>query len=128
MHLAFSDFGFGKSLRLLNSPEFQTVFDAVEWKVSTQHILLLTRSNSLGKPRLGLVIAKRHVKKAVQRNRIKRLIRESFRLNQSKLAGVDIVVLIRPGVDMQDNAALLKQLDGLWRRLNKKRAHTVPTP
>lgn len=114
-------YSFDKSLRLLSSSEFQRVFDAVDWKVSSQHILLLTRKNELNQPRLGLVIAKRHVKLAVQRNRVKRIIRESFRQHQHELNGVDIVVLIRSGIDKQDNAILFKQLNSLWRKLNKKR-------
>lgn len=114
-------YSFDKSLRLLSSSEFQRVFDAVDWKVSSQHILLLTRKNELNQPRLGLVIAKRHVKLAVQRNRVKRIIRESFRQHQHELNGVDIVVLIRPGINKQDNAILFKQLNSLWRKLNKKR-------
>lgn len=119
-------YSFDKSLGLLSSSEFQRVFDAVDWKVSSQHILLLTRKNELDQPRLGLVIAKRHVKLAVQRNRVKRIIRESFRQHQHELNGVDIVVLIRPGIDQQDNPILFKQLGSLWRKLNKKRHSNNP--
>ena len=51
------------------------------------------------RPRLGLVIAKKHVSKAVHRNRLKRVLRESFRLRQAEIPLVDIVVLARKDAD-----------------------------
>jgi ribonuclease P protein component len=56
----------------------------------------LARPNGLGHPRLGLTVPRR-VGKAVRRNRLKRLLREAFRLNQHELPqGMDYVVLVRP--------------------------------
>lgn len=52
------------------------------------------KENSLEAPRLGVSVAKKNVKKAVERNRIKRVIRETFRNNKSKLSNVDVVALI----------------------------------
>lgn len=58
--------------------------------------VLLAAANGLGHPRLGISIPRR-VGTAVKRNRIKRLLRESFRLEQRSLpAGVDLVVQVRP--------------------------------
>lgn len=45
--------------------------------------------------RLGIVVAKKNVKLAVERNRIKRLVRETFRLQQQHLNGLDVVVVIK---------------------------------
>lgn len=45
--------------------------------------------------RLGLVVAKRNVKLAVARNKLKRLIRESFRRQQVQLNGLDVVVVVK---------------------------------
>jgi ribonuclease P protein component len=56
---------------------------------------LLAAPNGLDYPRLGLIVPKKIIAKAVGRNRIKRLIREAFRLNQSELAGLDVVARIR---------------------------------
>ncbi len=67
--------------------------------------------------RLGLAIAKKHLRKATSRNRIKRLIRESFRLHQSRLKGLDLVVLARPGLEQVDNRTLLQSLERHWQRL-----------
>lgn len=56
---------------------------------------MLAKAGARGEARLGMVVAKRHVKAAVARNRIKRFIREAFRLQQRRLAGLDIVVVVR---------------------------------
>ncbi len=73
-----------------------------------------------GYGRIGLIIAKRHVKRAVDRNRIKRLVRESFRHRRAGLPSLDIVVLARPGLGSLDNSEIHRQLDKLWRKLAKQ--------
>ena len=114
------DNGFDKSKRLLNAAAFKAVFDQVDAKVSRRHLLMLTRKNGLQHPRLGLVIAKKNVRLSVQRNRVKRIIRESFRLRQNSLPAVDIIVLARKGLDQLDNAELHKELEKMWQRLAEK--------
>lgn len=111
---------FGKSSRLLNAADYQAIFDDVHWKVSINEILFLSRRNGLDHPRLGLVIAKKNVRHSVQRNRVKRIIRESFRLCQHDLPAVDFIVLARPGLDKISNADLHNEMTKLWMRLIKK--------
>ena len=72
------------------------------------------------KARLGLVVAKKNVRLAVDRNRVKRLIRESFRRRQHLLEGIDIIVLARRGVDRQSNRQLFKAIDEQWLIIRKK--------
>lgn len=115
-----SEFGFAKSQRLLNAAAFKAVFDQVDHKVSNARILLLTRNNGLSHPRIGLVIAKKNVRLSVQRNRVKRIIRESFRLHQHQLPAVDIIVLARKGIDEPANNGLHQELEKLWLRLSDK--------
>lgn len=116
---------FGKSLRLLSSNDFQSVFNDAPFRASHQHFLVLARANHLDRPRLGLVIAKKHVRLAVQRNRIKRLIRESFRLQQQSLAGIDVIVLARKGMGELPSAAITKQLNQQWQRVLRKAQPTL---
>ena len=59
-------------------------------------LCLVARPNTLGVARLGLVVGKRMIKRAVDRNHAKRVIRESFRLS-SGLAAMDIVVRVVQG-------------------------------
>jgi len=120
---------FPKSMRLLNSNDFQSVFDDAPLRTSHQHFLFLARQNQLDRPRLGLVIAKKHIRHAVDRNRMKRLIRETFRVKQQQLAGIDVIVLARKGMNDSTNAVLLDQLNGQWQRLIRKfqKATSEPT-
>lgn len=114
------NYPFNKSLRLLDAKAYKAVFDDAQLKVSSRFFLFLARPNNLSHSRMGLVIAKKNVRLATQRNRTKRVIRESFRLQQ--LPDIDIVVLARRGVDELDNADLHKELVKLWQQLKKKAA------
>lgn len=52
------------------------------------------RPNELGHARLGMVVAKRQFKRAVDRNRMRRIIRETFRLSSPELPPLDVVVKV----------------------------------
>ncbi|MCF7982303.1 MAG: ribonuclease P protein component [Pseudomonadales bacterium] len=95
IHFCMAVYGFSKQQRLLKAREFQRVFDQSRLKASTRAILLLAAANPLGRPRIGFIIAKKQVRLAVQRNRIKRIIRESFRNQNNLTLNYDIIVLVR---------------------------------
>ena len=80
---------------------------------------MLYRPSARDSARLGLAVAKKHLKRAVDRNRIKRLVRESFRQQRDLLKGLDIVVLVKPGIETADNRTLLDALDRHWQRLSR---------
>ena len=101
-----SSLTFPKSHRLLNASDFQSVFADATHRVSHPLLLILARPNQQDVPKLGLVIAKKNIRLATNRNRIKRIIRENFRLRKGQLAGMDLVVLARRGLDKKDNQAL----------------------
>lgn len=113
-------YGFPRHVRLLSAGDYRNVFNDVTCKVSNRHILLLARESKTPHARMGLVVAKKNVRKAVERNRFKRLARESFRLHQQHFEPLDIVVLTRPGLSELDNQTITKQLENLWQRLNKR--------
>ncbi|HEN8726521.1 TPA: ribonuclease P protein component [Pseudomonas putida] len=115
---------FSREKRLLTPRHFKTVFDSPTGKVPGKNLLILARENGLDHPRLGLVIGKKSVKLAVQRNRLKRLMRDSFRLNQQLLAGLDIVIVARKGLGEIENPELHQHFGKLWKRLARSR----PTP
>ncbi|KKO06608.1 hypothetical protein LCGC14_0064160 [marine sediment metagenome] len=81
--------------------------------------MLLARENNLDHCRLGLVIAKKSVRHAVDRNKIKRIARDSFRHNRAEMENMDIIVLARKGLGDLDNTALHKLFADMWRRLIK---------
>lgn len=90
-------------------------------------MMALARLNTRGHPRVGLIVSKKNVKLAVDRNRFKRLVRESVRLRQDHLPAVDIVILAKRGVQDLDNETLYRQLHGMWKRLQRD-AQAVATP
>lgn len=108
-----SENAFPKTARLLSPKDYKPVFDNSRYKVSTKQFLLLATASQARRPRLGLVIAKKHVSKAVQRNRLKRVLRESFRLRQSEIPLIDIVVLARKDADKLAPLELRKMIDRL---------------
>ena len=66
--------------------------------------------------RLGLAISKKNCRFATDRNRIKRVIRESFRHHQPTLAGLDVVVINQPAARAAGNKQLFNSLTGHWER------------
>lgn len=67
--------------------------------------------------RLGMAVSRKVSKRAVDRNRIKRTIRESFRRRRATLPLVDMLVIARSVAAAADNAALRAELERLWSRL-----------
>ena len=65
-------------------------------------------------------MAKKNVRLAVERNRIKRLIRESFRLQQHHLKGIDAIVLARRGLDQKSNQEIFEAVNKQWLTIRKK--------
>jgi len=111
---------FRKSQRLLLAEEFQDVFSNPPFRASHQYCLILAKPNTLGYDRLGLAIAKKQIRLATQRNRIKRLIRESFRQQPRHTTGIDAIVLARKDLRELDNPTISKIMNQQWLKIQKK--------
>ena len=85
---------------------------------------MLYRKNDTGGARLGLAIAKKHSRNATARNRIKRIVRESFRHNQAELDGLDIVVINQPAATAASSRQLFDSLAAHWQRCRKTARQT----
>jgi len=110
---------FQAAQRLRQKSEFDRVYrDARRFADSCFAIFARHTGGSV--PRLGLAIAARIIGGAVRRNRIKRLVRESFRQHQHELPAVDIVVNARSGAREADNAAIVRSLEKHWRTVSKQ--------
>ncbi len=116
-------FGYPRQLRLLTAKDFRTVFDKVDIKSPSEHCLMLARYNKNDQPRIGFIISKKNVRHAVHRNRIKRITRNYFRLNQNAIPNIDIIFMGRKGLDNYSNEQLhkllQKQFNKLINRANK---------
>jgi len=113
---------FERRRRLLEAKDFKRVFDDNRFRSSNQNILVLAISNPLTTPsRLGIVVAKKNVRRAVDRNRIKRLTREYFRQQIAPHScSMDYVVLARPGTSNLDNKSLRVSLKSLFDTVLRK--------
>lgn len=113
---------FKRSFRLTKATDFERVFSENQRSVDDLFTVLYRR-NGLGHPRLGLAIAKRQVRFAIERNRLKRLIRESFRVTKEELSDLDIVIIARRKAGASDNAAVYVSLARHWRSLSRSSNH-----
>lgn len=103
-------------LRLRRKRDFDATY-ARGRRLSDGFFTVIATANELGVPRLGLAVAVRAAGGAVARNRLRRIIRESFRLHQRALPALDLVVSCRPAARTAPGPALRESLAALWRRL-----------
>ncbi|MDK1023427.1 MAG: ribonuclease P protein component [Gammaproteobacteria bacterium] len=113
------------TLRLTKSAQYQAVFNQRHYRIPMGSLLLLARQNQMDRPRIGLILSKRVIPLAVQRNRVKRLLRESFRRHQQDVAGLDIIILARRGLGDLDNKVILNDATVLWKKLVAQRGPTT---
>ena len=108
---------FPRQARLRKPADFKRVF--THPIVSTDHVFkVLARSNDCGRPRLGMAVSRQVDRKATRRNRIKRIVRESFRrFFRERHAALDFVVLPRRASATISNKRLMQSLDAHWSRL-----------
>ena len=78
---------------------------------------LVVRPNDLGTARLGLAIAAKTIGNAVARNRLRRIIRESFRQTRERLPAADIIVGARAAARGAPAERIRRSLEGLWQKV-----------
>jgi ribonuclease P protein component len=105
--------------RLKTAAQFRQTLEAGR-RLSGQPLSLVYRQpEAASGPRLGLAISRRQLPRAVDRNRIKRLARESFRQREG-LPGVDVVLMAARPARGRNNAQLRAALDMLWNQLTAR--------
>ncbi len=120
---------FSRSARLTSADQYKRVFNK-NHRSADRFWTVLSRVSCVGHTaeesptdrlpaRLGMAVAKKTAKRAVDRNRLKRLARESFRQHKHSLAGFDIVLLARHASVSASNQELLKSLEKHWSRVSK---------
>lgn len=106
--------------RLRYAHEFTRVMKQPAYSIRQGCFLLLAVKNSLSISRLGLIVAKKKIKKATDRNTVKRLIRESFRLSLDKFNSFDIVVLVCHPCAIIKKQPIWHDLNQLWANLHNQ--------
>ncbi len=107
---------FPVAVRVRAGRDYRAAF-ADSRRVATRHFSLHLRTRDGGFCRLGMAVSRKVSPAAVVRNRIKRQIRERFRLRYRELPAGDCIVVARVGAAMLDKQALQRELDQLWDRL-----------
>ncbi|MFH1230744.1 MAG: ribonuclease P protein component [Planctomycetota bacterium] len=103
-------FGLSKKERVVNDKEFEKVYKEGTIRKNGR-VIIRYLPNDLGYSRLGIAVSKKVFRKAVNRNRIRRLIREAFRLNKNQLPkGLDIIISIRITPDNKESHITLPEI------------------
>ena len=109
-------FRFGAELRLRSKLQFDAIY-AGGRRIDDRYFALRVKPNGLPHPRLGLAVAVKTAGNAVARNRLRRMIKESFRLAQHELPSVDIVVAAKISAREAPATTLRASLATLWQRV-----------
>ena len=117
--------GLPPAARLRHANDFVALrFARSRWQ--GRHFLLRWLESPVDRARLGLAVSRKVSKRAVERNRIKRVIRESFRAARETLPGFDILVIARTSAVAAPNPALHGDLGRAWQAL--KALKQTPAP
>jgi len=118
--------GFARCYRLTKTDEFSSVFGfrkAIRGKLLMLHYQPRTDSNASA--RLGLVVGKKLLKRAVDRNRVKRIVREQFRLRRATLPNLDLIVRLAAKPAPLEAKLLATEFTGLLEKLCRTQGKQV---
>jgi ribonuclease P protein component len=107
-----SSAAFPKQYRLTKTDEFSSVF-GFRRALKSPHFLLHYRLRTIDEvagARLGLVVAKRLLRRSVDRNLVKRLARENFRLLRCQLSSRDFILRLAAKPKTLDRQALAEEI------------------
>ena len=107
---------FAADLRLRSKLQFDAIY-AGGRRIDDRFFAMRVRPNGLAHPRVGLAVAVKTAGNAVKRNRLRRLVRESFRLAQHELPAVDVVVSAKFAAAEAPVTSLRASLATLWKRV-----------
>jgi ribonuclease P protein component len=107
---------FPPTARVLRKVDFEAIYRHGR-RHGNSHFSLTVHPNELATARLGMAIAARTVGKAVSRNRLRRIIRESFRCVREDLPSVDIIVGARAAARDASASELRTSLERLWNKV-----------
>lgn len=114
-------FGFPSTRRIRSELDFARIY-GLRQRASNRHLLIFAAANDLGFSRIGLSVSKKHGN-AIKRARLKRLLREAFRLTQHELpAGLDLILIPqqKTGATLRDYQ---QSLQYLCEKLNRRIAN-----
>lgn len=114
-----AQFRFSRESRLLRPSEFRHIFASNPARHAFRGVVVWASPQREASPRLGITVPKRFFPLSVTRNQIRRWVRESFRHEQARLAGWDIIVQVRRwDCREQTSQDFYEVMQTLWKRLS----------
>ena len=110
---------FPRELKLLKTDEFSSVF-SFRKRIASATLVIHYQPNQLTRPRMGLVVSKKIARLSVNRNYMRRVLRELFRRNKSKLQSIDFIIRPQKSFCAKNYNEIVQEFDMLVGKLNKK--------
>jgi ribonuclease P protein component len=118
-------FGLPPVARLRRAADFAALRHA-PGRLDTRYFLIRYRPSDGELCRMGLAVSRRVSKRAVDRNRIKRVARESFRHARARIPALDVMLIARQPAASVTTALLRNDLDAAWPRLKPLKQAGAP--
>ncbi len=116
---------FTKKAKLIKTDEFSSVFNFRK-RISVRFLAVHYQPNDIGHARLGLVVAKKVAKRAVDRNYMRRVLREFFRIQQHEINHVDLVVRVQKKFEKEDFLQIKQEFESLIEKVNRRTQAQLP--
>ncbi len=102
-------FFFKKKMKILNKKIYQR-------KINYHFLIIGNKKNKLKYPRILAIIKKKYIKSAVKRNKIKRIIYETFRIKQHKIKKTDYLIIIKNNILFYKKKEIWNTLIKIWKK------------
>ena len=110
---------FTKKAKLIKTDEFSSVFNFRK-RISAKYLAVHYQPNQIGHARLGLVVGKKVAKRAVDRNYMRRVLREFFRVQQYEINHVDLVIRVQKKFEKEDFVQVKQEFVTLIAKVNQR--------
>jgi ribonuclease P protein component len=121
-----ASFRLTKQAKLIKTDDFSSVFNFRK-RLSAQHLAIHYQPNTEQHARLGLVVGKKIAKLAVNRNYMRRVLRELFRTQQHEICHVDLVVRVQKKFDQVSFMQIKQEFNSLIAKLNQRVKANTPS-
>jgi ribonuclease P protein component len=109
-------FSFPRQAKIVKTDDFSSVFN-LRKRIANKHLVMRYQPSEQNRVRLGLIVSKKTAKLAAQRNYMRRVMRELFRLNQQHLPKIDLVIQIQKAFDQTNFAEIKSEFELLMKKL-----------
>ena len=114
-----ASFRLARQAKIVKTDDFSSVFN-LRKRIASQHLVMRYRLNEANMPRLGLIVSKKTAKLAVQRNYMRRVLRDLFRLNQQQLPIIDLVIQVQKPFKKPEFMLIKQEFEILLSKLSVK--------